>query len=327
VEPTKSNRDQQIMHGHHESHHSHAEHARGGHGHSHAPADFGRAFAIGALLNIGFVVVEATYGFLSGSMALLADAGHNLSDVLGLLMAWAGAALAKRKPTPRFTYGLRSTTILAALANAILLLVAVGAIAWEAVRRLAEPEPVAGTTMMIVAAIGIAINAVTALLFMSGRRGDINVRGAFLHMVADALVSLGVVIAGAAVLLSGWTWIDPAVSLAIAAIIVWGTWSLLHESVGLVLDGVPRTIEPETVRSYLLSRPGVARLHDLHIWSMSTTETALTCHVVMPGGHPGDAFLGAVAEELAHRFKIEHTTIQIETGDAADCALAPDHVV
>ncbi len=307
--------------GHHGHDHGHAHH------HSHAPKDFGRAFALGAALNIGFVALEAIYGILAGSMALLADAGHNLSDVLGLLAAWGAAVLAKRAPSARFTYGLRSSSILAALGNAILLLLAVGAIAWEALRRLAEPEPIAALPVMIVAAIGILINGFTAWLFRSGGKADINVRGAYLHMAADALVSLGVVLAGLLILFTGWHWIDPLASLLIAAIIVWGTWSLLRESAGMALQGVPDGIDPGAVRSFLVAQPGVTGVHDLHIWPMSTTEIALTCHLRMPAGHPGDAFLAKLAQELDHGFTIRHATIQIETGEAGLCALEPDHVV
>lgn len=298
-----------------------------GHAHNHAPKDFGWAFAIGMALNLGFVIVEATYGVIAHSMALLADAGHNLSDVFGLLMAWAAAVLSKRAPTTRFTYGMGSTSILAALANAILLLIAVGAIALEAVQRLANPEPVAGSTVMVVALIGIFVNGITAWLFMAGKEGDLNVRGAYLHMAADAAVSFGVVCAGLAIALTGWLWIDPIVSLVIAAIIVWGTWSLLTESMNLALHAVPPGIDPAQVKALLDALPGVTRTHDLHIWAMSTTETALTCHLVMPEKHPGDAFLLKASEALRQRFQIAHATLQIEHGDGGECALEPDHVV
>jgi cobalt-zinc-cadmium efflux system protein len=310
----------------HDDHHDHHDH-HDDHGHSHAPKDFGRAFAIGTVLNAGFVVVEGTYGILSNSMALLADAGHNLSDVFGLLMAWGAATVAKRAPTARFTYGLRSSSILAALANAILLLIAVGAIAWEAVQRFSNPETTAGYTVMVVAAIGIVINTATALMFFTGGRDDINIRAAFMHMAGDAAISLGVVLAGLAMVMTGVLWIDPVVSLLISAIIVWGTWSLLRDSVNLALHGVPSGIDVAAVRAFLAGLPGVASVHDLHIWPMSTTETALTCHLVMPAGHPGDEFLCDAAEELEHHFNIAHPTLQIEKGDAHPCALAPDHVV
>ena len=279
--------------------HDHAD-APGG-GHAHAPADFGRAFLIGIILNTGFVILEATYGWLSGSMALIADAGHNLSDVLALLLAWGASVAAKKPATSRFTYGYKSSTILAALANAGLLLVAIGAIAFETFNRMAEPAPVQGMTMVIVASIGIAINAGTAMMFMRGRQHDINVRGAFLHMAADALVSLGVVIAGFAILMTGALWIDPAVSLVIVAVIAWGTWGLLKDSVEMSLLAVPKGVSESGVRGYLAGLDGVTEIHDLHIWPMSTTETALTAHLVMPGGHPGDAFLREVAEELEPR--------------------------
>ena len=283
-----------------------------GHGHSHAPADFGNAFLIGIVLNTAFVAIEAVYGWISGSMALIADAGHNLSDVLALLLAW-GASVAARRPTSeRFTYGYKSSTILAALANAGLLLVAIGAILFETLHRIAEPAPVAGETMVVVAGIGIVINAGTAALFMRGQH-DINIRGAFLHMAADALVSLGVVIAGLAIIMTGERWIDPAVSLAIVAVIAWGTWGLLKDSVAMSMLGVPKGISENEVRAYLSGLPGVEAVHDLHIWPMSTTETALTAHLVMPGGHPGDPFLLELAHELEHHHRIGHPTIQIET--------------
>jgi cobalt-zinc-cadmium efflux system protein len=273
------------------------------------------------------VAVEVAYGLLSNSVALLADAGHNLGDVLGLAVAWLASALVKRAPSARFTYGLRGSSILAALFNAVFLLVIVGALSWEAIRRLGAPQPVAGKTVMIVAAIGIVINAVTAWLFASGRKDDLNLRGAFLHMASDALVSIGVVAAGLAILLTGWAWLDPIVSLFINGVIVWGTWGLLRESLGMSLAGVPAQIDPDSVRNFLSTRKGVAGVHDLHIWPMSTTEIAMTCHLVMPGGHPGDAFLHELAADLASRFKIDHATVQIEIDPRMACALAPDEVV
>jgi cobalt-zinc-cadmium efflux system protein len=316
---------------HHDHGHGHAaDDGQGhvnGHGEPHAPTSFGRAFAIGIVLNIAFVAIEAGYGFVSNSMALLADAGHNLSDVLGLAIAWAAAVLSKRQPTVRFTYGLRGSSILAALFNAMFLLVAVGAIAWEAIGRFATPEPVAGTTVIVVAGIGILINTATALLFFRGRNQDLNVRGAYLHMAADAAVSVGVVLAGFAILQTGWLWIDPAISLAIAGLIVWSTWDLLKDSLAMSLGAVPASIEPGTVRGYLQSLPGVARIHDLHIWPIGTTEVALTCHLVMPAGSPGDGFLVATSAELAKRFGIGHATLQIETSEEPACVLAPDEVV
>lgn len=302
-------------------HESHKDHPEGGH--VHAPASFGMAFAVGILLNIAFVLVEAAYGFLSNSVALLADAGHNLGDVLGLAVAWLASELAKRRPTDRFTYGLRGSSILAALFNAVFLLVAAGAISWEAVQRLGSPEPVAGRTVMIVAFIGILINGATAWLFMSGRKNDLNIRGAFLHMLSDALVSAGVVAGGLLMILTGWLWLDPVISLMINAVIVWGTWSLMRESLAMSLAAVPAHVAPTEVRSFLAALPGVQGLHDLHIWSMSTTETALTCHLVMADGHPGDGFLHDVAHELEHLFRINHPTIQIEVNPQLACALAP----
>lgn len=283
-----------------------------GHGHSHAPADFGNAFLIGVVLNTAFVVVEATYGWIAGSMALIADAGHNLSDVLSLLLAWGASVAAKKPPSERFTYGFKSSTILAALANAGLLLLAIGAILFETLHRMAEPAVVEGRTMAIVAGIGILINTGTALLFLKGRHDDLNIRGAFLHMAADALVSLGVVIAGVAIIYTGANWIDPVVSLAIVAVIAWGTWGLLKDSVAMSLLAVPRGISEKAVRAYLSGLPGVTAVHDLHIWPMSTTETALTAHLVMPAGHPGDAFLREIAHDLDHHHRIGHSTVQIE---------------
>lgn len=310
----------------HDDHDHDDGHEHPGFGHVHAPASFGLAFAIGTALNLGFVLVEAIYGVISDSVALLADAGHNLSDVLGLVMAWVAMSLSQRRPSARFTYGLRSSSILAALFNALFLLVAIGGVAWESLRRLANPPEVAGVTVMIVAAIGVAINAATAILFMSGRKGDLNIRGAYLHMVADAAISAGVVVSGGLILVTGWNWLDPAVSLVVSAIIVFGTWSLLRDSVRMSFAAVPANIDPDRVRDHLASRPGVAAVHDLHIWSISTTETALTAHLVMPGGHPGDQALEAIAGQLQRDFNIGHATMQVETsGD--ECRLAPDHVV
>ncbi|GEP08870.1 cation diffusion facilitator family transporter [Methylobacterium gnaphalii] len=309
-----------------QDHGNHAGHAHGP-GHGHAPASFGRAFAIGIALNVGFVAVEATYGVLANSVALLADAGHNLSDVLGLVVAWIATVLAKRAPSPRYTYGMKGSSILAALFNAVFLLVAVGAIGWEAIQRFGEPAPVAGKTVMVVAAAGILVNGITAWLFASGAKGDINIRGAFLHMAADAAVSAGVVLAGLVILYTGWTWLDPVVSLGIVAVIVWGTWGLLRDSLAMSLAAVPRGIDPAAVRRHLEALPGVIALHDLHIWPMSTTDVCLTAHLVMTGGHPGDAFLMETAQVLRERFGIGHATLQVETGSGAACFLAPDHVV
>lgn len=315
-------------HDHHDGHtHDHAGHAHGPGGHVHAPANFGKAFAIGIALNTAFVVVEAVYGYAAGSMALVADAGHNLSDVLGLIAAWTAAVLSQRAATPRYTYGLKGSSILAALFNAVFLLVAVGAIAWEAVLRLFNPEPVTEITVIVVATIGIAINGATAWLFASGRNSDLNIRGAYLHMVADAAVSVGVVIAAIVIMFTGWLWIDAVTSLVICALIVWGTWSLLRDSTAMSLAAVPRGIDPAAVRSYLEKCAGVNDVHDLHIWPMSTTEVALTCHLVIPTGAPGDAYLMDICMRLKRDFGIEHATIQIETDLNSVCALAPDNVI
>ena len=301
----------------HDHHHGAAEAARKGH--DHAPADYGRAFLIGTVLNLGFVAVEAFYGIVANSVALLADAGHNLSDVLGLLLAWGAATLSKRKPSANFTYGLRRSSILSALLNAVFLLVAIGAIAFEAVQRLGDPQPVAGGIVMAVAAVGILVNGFTALLFARGGKHDLNIRGAFLHMTADAAVSAGVVISGLLILQTGWLWLDPVTSLVIVAVILVGTWGLLRRSVNMALDRVPEHIPPAGVVAALEGLPGVSRVHHLHIWSLSTTDVALTCHLVMPAGCPGDAFLRAVSDLLHDRFAIGHTTIQVERDDRTHC--------
>lgn len=296
--------------------------------HHHAAPRPDRAFALGIALNIGFVLVEAAFGFYADSLALLADAGHNLSDVLGLALAWGAATLARRPPGGRFTYGLRGSTIWAALGNATMLLVAVGAIAWEALQRFATPAPVAANLVIAVAFAGVVVNGASAALFLRGRKDNLNVRGAFVHMAADAALSLGVAIAGVAILWTGWNWLDPAVSLAIAGLIVAGTWGLLRESIALALHSVPRGIELAAVRAHLAALPGVAGVHDLHIWAMSTTEIALTAHLVMPEGHPGDAFLEGAAHALENRFRIGHATLQIERGDGAErCRLQSEEVV
>jgi cobalt-zinc-cadmium efflux system protein len=298
-----------------------------GHDHTHAPKSPDRAFAVGVVLNVAFVLVEVVFGLLAHSVALLSDAGHNLSDVLGLLLAWGAATLARRQPSARRTYGLRRSTILVALANAILLLVAVGGITWEAIRRFLHPEPVAGGIVIGVAAVGVLVNGVTAALFLSGRKTDLNVRGAFLHMAADAAVSLGVVLAGFGMVATGWVWLDPAVALAIVAVITIGTWGLLRESLDLAMDAVPTGIDPEEVESYLSSLPGVASVHDLHIWAMSTTESALTVHVVCPSRMEDDA-LSRVCSEIHRRFGIEHCTIQLELGTGAKpCPQAHEEAV
>ncbi len=313
----------------HDDHHDAPGHSRGhDHAHSHAPADYGRAFAIGIGLNLAYVAGEAGFGIAAGSLALLADAGHNLGDVLGLALSWGAALLGRRQPSGRFTYGLRSSSILAALANAIILLVVTGGIAWEAVGRLSHPTEVAGGVVAWVAAIGILVNGATAMLFASGRQRDINVRSAFLHMAADALVTAGVVVSGIAILATGALWLDPAVSLVVSAVIVYGTWGLMKEAVGLALDAVPAGVDAAAVRAHLAALTGVTAIHDLHIWGMSTTETALTCHLVMPSGHPGDAALAGVARDLEEHFGIHHATIQIELADSDEvCALTPETVV
>ncbi|MBV9373484.1 MAG: cation transporter [Alphaproteobacteria bacterium] len=305
--------------------HDHQSHTHGGHGH--LSANYGRAFAIGISLNLAYVAGEAIAGIVSGSLALLADAGHNLGDVLGLGMSWGAAVLGRRQPSGRFTYGLRSSSILAALANAIILLVVTGGIAWEAILRITNPVPVASGIVIAIAAAGIFINGGTAMLFASGS-ADLNIRSAFLHLAADALVTAGVVVTGVAIWSTHWLWLDPAVSLVVSAVIVFGTWGLLKSAIGLALNAVPEGIDAAAVRSHLLALPGVTGLHDLHIWGMSTTETALTCHLIMPDGHPGDGMLSAITQQLHHRFGIEHATIQIELADTDEaCALTPEHVV
>lgn len=292
------------------------------------PQDYTRAFVIGIALNIAYVFAEAGFGIYAGSLALLADAGHNSGDVLSLALAWGAAVLSRRRPSGRFTYGLRSTTILAALTNAILLVLVTGGIAWEAVIRLLYPIPINSALMIGVAAPGILVNGGTALLFAKGRGHDLNLKSAFRHMAADTLVTLGVALAGVGILLTGRLWLDPAASLLVSVIIVIGTWSLLRSAFGLALDAVPEGIDAEAVRAHLAELAGVAAVHDLHIWGMSTTETALTCHLVMPGGHPGDAFLEGAAAELHARFGIAHATLQIEIADTGEaCKLTPEHVV
>ena len=327
----------QYEHGHDRDEHGHAGHDHDHHdhgrshgigGHVHAPASFGKAFAIGIALNIAYVLAEAFYGVVSHSLALLADAGHNLGDVLGLAAAWGASVLGKRAPGGRYTYGLRRTSILAALGNAVVLLIVTGGIAWEAIRRLADPEATGGATIMVVAAIGIAVNGVTAWLFMSGRKDDLNIRGAFMHMASDALVAAGVVIAGGLILWTGWHWLDPAISLVISAVIVVGTWSLLRDSVNLSLDAVPNGIDQDAVGACLRGLPGVLEIHDLHIWGMSTTETALTVHLVRKDAASDDRLIQLACQEVRRRFGIGHATIQVETpGMAHACELRSDSVV
>jgi cobalt-zinc-cadmium efflux system protein len=310
-----------MNHDHHDHGHSHG-HSHGHH-HHHAPvAGHGRAFALAIGVNSLFVAIEFVYGFIANSTALMADAGHNLSDVLGLVLAWGAAVLAKRAPSARYTYGLRSSSILAALGNAVLLLLACGAIAWEALHRFTAPAPVAGMTVSVVAAIGVAINGFSAWLFMAGSKGDLNIRGAYLHMAADAAISLGVVVSGLVIMGTGWTWLDPAVSLVIVLVIVFGTWSLLRESLRLVMAAVPESVDAAAIGRFLAHQPGVAGVHDLHIWAMSTTETALTAHLVMPGGYPGDRAIDEIVAKLHHDFSIGHCTLQVEEGTSQHrCAL------
>jgi cobalt-zinc-cadmium efflux system protein len=292
---------------------SHEHHSHGGSGHAHnLPATFGKAFAIGITLNIVYVVAQVMFGFAAHSLALLADAGHNLGDVMGLFLAWGASILAQRRPTSRYTYGLRRSTILASLANAILLLVAVGGITWEAIRRFGQHEEVAGITVIWVAALGVVINGVTALLFVAGRERDLNIKGAFLHMAADAAVSAGVVLAGLLILISGWWWLDPIVSLLINAVIVWGTWGLLRDSLDMTMDAVPAGIDVPSVQDYLRGLPGITDFHHLHIWPLSTTETALTVHLVKPQPEGDDELIGTACRELSVRFRIDHATIQFE---------------
>lgn len=299
------------------------------HSHSHdAPKNFSRAFAVSIALNVGFVIVEASYGILANSLALIADAGHNLSDVLGLLLAWGASVMVRRLPTVRRTFGWRRSSILAALLNASFLLIVSGGVAWEAIQRLREPSSVAGNTVIIVALVGIAINSISAAMFFVGRKGDLNIRGAFLHLAADALVSVGVVLSGIAIVWTGWQWIDPVMSLAVIGVIVSGTWQLFQESSNLILDAVPDSIDPMAVKTYLAQLEGVCEVHDLHIWAMSTTENCLTVHLVTPAGHPGDDFLQELCHELHDHFDIDHPTIQIELGNSNHpCVLASDHVV
>jgi cobalt-zinc-cadmium efflux system protein len=285
------------------------------HHHEHGPANYDHAFAIGVGLNLAIVVVQVGLGVVAGSLALLADASHNLSDVLGLILAWGAAVLSRRAPTPHRTYGWRRSSILAALANALLLILVTGGIAWEAIRRLADPSPVEGSVVIWAAAIAALVNGGAALLFLKGRKHDVNLRGAFLHLAADAAVSLGVALAGIAILLTGWLWLDPAVSLAIGAVILLGTWSLLREAIDLAMDAVPHDVDIDQVRGYLAGLPEVVGVHDLHVWGMSTTETALTVHLILVAGSLNDALLGEITDELRHDFGITHATIQLEEGE------------
>ncbi len=311
------------LHDHGHAHnHDHSGHSHAGHHHHVDPGGNGRAFAIAISLNVAFVAIEAVYGLIANSTALLADAGHNLSDVLGLILAWGAVILGRKAPSKRYTYGLRSTSILAALANAMILLVACGAIAWEAILRFLQPPVVAGLTVTLVAGIGIVVNGLSAWLFMRGSKGDLNIRAAYLHMAADAAVSLGVVIAGLIMIYTGWYWLDPVTSLAIVIVIVAGTWGLLRESVQLALSAVPAHIDVSAVDRFLRQCSGVTDIHDLHIWGMSTTESALTVHLVMPAGYPGDTFMDNIVQELKQRFSVQHSTLQVEQGTTDHaCAL------
>lgn len=299
--------------GHDHSHHGH------GHGHeAHAPASYGKAFALGVGLNAVFVAVEVIYGALAHSVALVADAAHNASDVLGLLAAWVAYSLAKRRPTARRTYGLRKSTVLAALGNSVLLLVAVGGVAWESIGKLRAPEPIQSSTVMIVAAAGVVVNGASALLFLRGGKTDANLRGAFLHLAADAGVSLAVVLSSAVILFTGWWWLDPAVSLLVSALILVATWKLLAKSLNLALDAVPDNVDAEAVRAYLSSLPGVREVHDFHVWAMSTTETALTAHLVLDGSASRELSLADLGRELHARFGVDHSTVQIDRAEARE---------
>jgi cobalt-zinc-cadmium efflux system protein len=316
--------------GHDHDGHDHGGHGHGGHGHHHhhGPANYDTAFAIGVTLNLALVAAQIVFGLIAGSLALVADAGHNFGDVLGLVLSWVAAILSRRPPTRRRTYGYGRSSILAALTNAVVLLIGVGAIVLEAVRRFFEPEPVRGLTVMWVAIAAILINGFTAWLFMSGRKGDMNIRGAFLHMASDALVSFAVVVAALLIHFTGWVWLDPVMSLVIAAIITWGTWSLLTESANLAMDAVPEGVDRAKVEAYLAALPGVTEVHDLHIWGLSTTEVALTAHLVRPEAGTEDSFLRDVCGTLRDKYGIGHSTFQIEHGDPANpCALAPANVI
>ena len=304
--------------------HDHGHH----HGHAHGPISNSLAFAVGIGLNLAFVLVEVVYGFLAHSVALLADAGHNFGDVLGLGLSWGATALAAVKPSKRRTFGFRRTTIVASVANALILLFVTGGLTWESIRRLLAPEPSQGRTMIVVAIVGAVINASSALLFMSQGKGDLNLRSAFVHLASDAVLALGVAVAGGVILVTGWLWLDPAVSIVLAITILAGTWSLMKQSLDLMLDAVPEGIDPEQVKAFLSALPGVVEVHDLHIWALSTTETALTAHVVMPGSSQRPSFLSEVCSELRAKFDIDHSTLQIDPVDApAPCALAPDEVL
>ena len=318
-------------HGHdhdHGHHHDHDHHDHAAVGHVHAPASFGRAFAIGIALNLAYLIAETGFGITANALSLIADAGHNLGDVLGLIAAWIATVMARRLPSARFTYGYGRFSVLVALGNAVTLLVATGGIAWEAILRLMAPEPVASTTIMAVAGAGVLVNGLTALLFMAGSKDDLNIRAAFLHLAGDAAISLGVVISGGLILLTGWSWIDPAVSLAVGAAIVAGTWSVLREAMRLSLDAVPHRLDPAGVQGFLAGLEGVSEVHDLHIWGLSTSEVALTVHLVCADTARHQALALEASHHLRHHFRIGHATVQIETPDtAAQCALRPAHVI
>jgi cobalt-zinc-cadmium efflux system protein len=299
-----------------------------GAGHDHGPREYGRAFAIGIALNLAFVVVEVVSGIVAHSVALLADAGHNVGDVVGLAMSWGATALASLKPSSRRTFGFRRTTIVASVTNALILLFMTGARTWESVRRLVSPAPTEGKIMIVVAFVGAVVNAGSALLFMERGHKDLNVRSAFLHLASDAVLAVGVAAAGAIILATGWLWLDPAVSIVLAMTILVGTWSLMRKSMNLMLDAVPEGIDPDQVRTFLEALPGVIEVHDLHIWAMSTTETALTAHLVMPHSSRDPAFLSTVCKNLHDEFDIDHSTLQIDPEEApSPCALARSDAV
>lgn len=306
--------------------HQDIDHNHGAHGHVHGPDSYDGAFALGISLNVSFVLVELGVGWSINSLALIADAGHNATDVLGLLLAWGATVLGRLQPRGRFTFGFGQASILASLANALLILLAAGVIGWEAIRRFGNPSPPDGTLVMAVAAVGVVINLGTAWLFSRGRKSDINIEGAFLHMLWDGLVSISVILAGAAILLTGQAWIDPAISLVVVAVMVTGTWHLLVASSSLSLGASPAGVDLNLLRDWLGTRPGVASVHDLHVWPLSTTKAALSAHLIMPSGHPGDATLCAIASELVKHYGLSHVTLQIETGESASCPqLAQDH--
>ena len=309
--------------------HHHCGHAHHSHSHNDSRPHFGKSFLIGAVINIAFIAVEVFYGLVSNSLALLADAGHNAGDVLSLFIAWGAYSITmKSKPTARFTYGLGGTSILAALINASLIMVAIGAIGWEAISRFKSPHLPGGVMMMVVAGVGVFVNGITAWLFSRGASHDLNMRGVFQHMFADAIISFAVLVSGVLIQLTAWTWVDPVITLVILAVIIAGTWQLLKDSLSLALQAVPTNIDPQSVREFLGTAPGVKEVHDLHIWATSTSDAALSAHLLMPSGHPGDAFITELSNTLQAKFGISHATIQIELGDTGvTCKLAPDHVI